>query len=291
MDAEGKVENGCAFGQLEQIAFRCEDKDFIFIEFELELIHHFEVASGMFEGFADGGEPFVESAFALHALVSPMGCKATFGNVVHAFGADLHFHPFAFRSHHGGMERFIAIAFRHTQPVAEPFRIGHIHIRHDGIHLPAFLLFLFIFRIQNDADSEQVVNSLERTFLFLHLLVDGVDGLGASLHVELQAGIFQLLLNRLDKGSNVSVARSLGFVQLLLDMIIHFFLCILQRKVLQFRFQLVKPQLVGEGSIQVGGFVGNLLTGFFIRGVLDLAHQVHTVGYHDENHTHVFGKG
>ena len=41
--------------------------------------------------------------------------------------------------------------------------------------------------------------------LLLHLLRNGVDGLGAPLHVELQSRLLQLLAYRLDEGSYVTV--------------------------------------------------------------------------------------
>ena len=226
MDTEGKIEHSSSFGQLKEVAFRCEDKHLILIEFELELIHHFEVATGVLKRFADGSQPFVESAFSLHTFVSPVCRKTTFGNVVHTFGTYLYFYPFTFRPHNGSMQRLVSVTLWHTQPIAKAFRIWHVHVRHDGIYLPTFLLLLFIFRIENDADGKQIVHPFERAFLLLHLLIDGVDGFGTSLHVEFQAGIFQLLLDRLDKGSNVSVTRSLGFIQFFLDVVIDFGFCI-----------------------------------------------------------------
>ena len=47
---------------------------------------------------------------------------------------------------------------------------------------------------------------------------------------------------------------------------------------------------MGEGSIQISRLIGNFLTGFIIFRILDLTHEVHTVGNHDENHSHVFCK-
>jgi hypothetical protein len=44
-------------------------------------------------------------------------------------------------------------------------------------------------RVEDDADGEEVVDTLEATLLLLHLLPDGVDALGAPLHVELQSGL------------------------------------------------------------------------------------------------------
>ena len=188
------------------------------------------------------------------------------------------------------MERFVSVALRHTEPVTQTLGIGHIHVRHNGIHLPTFLFFLLIFRIEDDADGKQVVYSFERTFLLLHLLIDGVDGLGASLHVELQSGILQFLLNRLDESGNVSVTGSLRFVQLILDMIIYILLHVFQGEVFQFRLQFVETQFVSEWSIQISGFVRHLLACVVVRRILDLTHQVHTVGNHNQDDTHIFGK-
>ena len=47
---------------------------------------------------------------------------------------------------------------------------------------------------------------LERTLLLFHLLVDGVNGLGASLDVEVQSRIFQLFLYRSDESGYILVA-------------------------------------------------------------------------------------
>ena len=52
------------------------------------------------------------------------------------------------------------------------------------------------FGVQNDANGEQVVYAFERALLLLHLLIDGVDGFGASLDVEVQPRFFQFLLDR-----------------------------------------------------------------------------------------------
>ena len=127
--------------------------------------------------------------------------------------------------------------------------------------------------------------------LFFHLLPDAVDALGASLHVELQAGGREFLLNGLHKGGDVGVAALLRLVELLFYMVVGIVLQIFQAEVLQFAFQLVKSQLVGQGGIQIGGLHRHLALGFRVGCVLDLAHDVHTVGNHDKNHTHVLGKG
>ena len=61
-------------------------------------------------------------------------------------GTYLHFHPFAFRAHYGDVQRLVTIAFGHRQPVAQTLGVGLVHIRYDGICLPAFQFLLFGFR-------------------------------------------------------------------------------------------------------------------------------------------------
>ena len=145
--------------------------------------------------------------------------------------------------------------------------------------------------VQDYTDGKQVVHTLERTLLLLHLLVDGVDGLGASLDVEVQSRLFQLLLYRSDESGYILVARCLGFVQFLLDVVVDFLLRVLQRKVFQFRLQFVQTQLMGEGSVQIGGFIGHLPACLVVLALLYLAHDVHAVGNHDEDNAHVLCKG
>ena len=47
---------------------------------------------------------------------------------------------------------------------------------------------------------------------------------------------------------------------------------------------------MGQRCIQIGCFVGHFQTCFFVGAVLDLPHQVHTVGNDNQDDPHVFGK-
>ena len=46
-----------------------------------------------------------------------------------------------------------------------------------------------------------------------------------------------------------------------------------------------------QRSIQISSLVGYLYPVFLVSRILDLAHYIHTVGYHNQDHTHIFGKG
>ena len=45
-----------------------------------------------------------------------------------------------------------------------------------------------------------------------------------------------------------------------------------------------------QRGIQISRFIGHFQSGFFVGAVLNLSHQVHTVGNDDQNHPHVFSK-
>ena len=127
------------------------------------------------------------------------------------------------------MQGFIAVAFGDGQPVTESLGVGQIHVGHDGVSLPAFLFFLVNRGVEDNADGKQIVYTFERTALFLHLLIDGMDGLGASFDVEFQPGLFQLSAYRFDESVDIPVACCLGGIQFVLDVVIDVVLCIFQR--------------------------------------------------------------
>ena len=115
-----------------------------------------------------------------------------------------------------------------------------VHGGDNGKCLPTLHLLLLDGRVQNDADGEEVVDAFEGTFLLLHLLPDGVDGLRASLDVERQSCLCQSLFDRFDEPFDIGITALFGFTQLILDMIVSVVLHVFQRQVLQFRLQLVE---------------------------------------------------
>ena len=117
-----------------------------------------------------------------------------------------------------------------------------------------------------------------------------MNTLGASFHVELQSGILQFLFYRADELLDILVACLLCGVQFLLDVIIGVVLQVFQRQVLQLAFQFIETQFVSQWRIEVGGFFADAVLGLLVVRVTYLAHQVHAIGNHDENHAHIFGK-
>ena len=218
-----------------------------------------------------------------------MGGQATLGDLVHAAGTYLYFHPFILRPHHRDMKAFVSIRFWDGDPVFHAVRVGLVHIGNDRIHLPAFRTLFFQRRIQYDTDRKQVVYPFKLDLLLFQLIINGMDRLGTPFYVELQTEFLQLLLDRCDKLGNIDVARTLRFIQLFLDEIILLRVGIFQRQIFQFALDLVKSQAVSQRGVQVRRF-GSQPQPVVVLQLLAQAHQAKTVGNHNQDHPHIFGK-
>ena len=145
--------------------------------------------------------------------------------------------------------------------------------------------------VEDDTDGKEIVDTFEPTFLFLHLLPDAMDTLRTTFHVEMQTGLFQLLIDRADKLLYIGITTLFGSIQLFLDHIVSIVLQIFQGEILQLTLQLIQTQFVGKRCIEVIGLLTHLYLCLFLFGIPDLPHQVYTIGNHNEDHTHVLGKG
>ena len=151
--AVGKVENRGTLGEFYQVALRSEHKHLVLIQIHLELVHQLQVVVAL-KRRAYVAQPLVQSRFALNALVSPMGSQTSLGNLVHAFGSDLHFHPLVLRTKYRDVQTLVAVRFRHRKPVAQTFGVRLIHISNERVGLPAQHLLLVDRRVDYDAYGE-----------------------------------------------------------------------------------------------------------------------------------------
>ena len=206
VDVVGKVEHRGALREVQQVALRREHIYLVFLQVGGKLVHQLQVVVA-FQGGTDVGKPFVDASFSLFdALVAPVCSQSVFGDIVHSFGSDLDFYPFVLRSQHGGVQTLVSVALRHAEPVAHTLWVRLIHICNQGEGLPALHVFLLSWCVDDDADGEKVIYTLEGALLLLHLLPDGVDALGASLHVIFQSGSIEFLLDRLDESGDIGIA-------------------------------------------------------------------------------------
>ena len=286
VDAVCEVEHGSPFREFHEVAFRCEHKHLVLVQVHLELVDYLQVVL-VFQSRAYAVKPFVKAAFALHALVTPVGRQSALGYFVHALRADLHLHPFVFRPQHGDVQAFVAVRLRHAQPVAHTLGVGLVHVGDDGEHLPALHFFHLLRRVEYYAYCEEVVHALEAALLLLHLLPDAVYALGPSLHVELEACLLQLLVYRGNEAFYVCVAALFGGVKLLLYHVVGVVLEVFQAQVLKFALQFVQAQFVRQRGVQVAGLLADFGFSLDVLRVADLPHQVYAVGYHDKYDAHV----
>ena len=239
MNVIGKVQQGCTFRKLQQIAFRCEHVNLFVVQVALELRHHFQVVACL-QRRSDRRQPRVHSFFCLYSLVSPVRCQAVFGNFVHTFGAYLHLHPFAIRSQNRNVQTLVAVRFGHGYPIAQAFRIGLIHICYDRVGLPALHFLLLSWWIQDDSYGKQVVYALKRTLLLLHFLPDGVYRLRSALYMKAQSCVLKLLADRFYELLYVGIACLFRFVQLLFYVVIGIVFQVFQRQIFEFALQLIE---------------------------------------------------
>ena len=220
-----------------------------------------------------------------------MGGQSALCHFVHALGADLYLHPAALGTHDGDVEAFVAVGFGHREPVSEAFGVGAVHVGDNAEDLPAVLFLALRGAVQDDAYGEEVVDALELALLLLHLLPDGVYGLGAALHVEVEASLLESLLDGADEGVDVAVACSACLRELILYHVEDVGLEVLQAEVLQFALDEVEAQLVGQGGVEHAGLLCHALALLQGAALLDLAHEADAAGDDDEDDAHVLGKG
>ena len=187
------------------------------------------------------------------------------------------------------MQTLVSVALGHREPVAHAARVALVHVGDDAECLPAVQLFAFGCRVDDDAYGEEIIHSVYIYLLLLHLLPDGVDALGASLHVEFQARFDELFLDGLGEAGYICIAALLGGIEFLLYIIVGIVLQIFEAQVLELALEFVESQFMGQRCIQVSSLHRHLLLRFGVACTLDVAHEAHAVGYHDENHAHVFG--
>ena len=165
-----------------------------------------------------------------------------------------------------------------------------VHVGYDGVDLPTLLLFHLERRVEDNAYGKEVVDALKATLLLLHLLPDGVYGLGAPFHVELQPCLFQLVTNRANEVVDICVATCLCGVELLFYHVVGVVLHVLEREILKFRLQRVQAEFVGKGRVKIRSLFRHLTPRVGHRRVANETHHAHTVGNHDEYDAHVLGK-
>ena len=106
--------------------------------------------------------------------------NAVFGDLVHLFGADLDFKRDAVRADDGGVERLVHVRLGRADIVLEAAEHGPVKVVDDAEYVVAVG-----HGVDDDAEGEEVEHLIHRFILRIHLAVDAVGVLHASVDPEI----------------------------------------------------------------------------------------------------------
>ena len=140
-----------------------------------------------------------------------MGSKTLFCYLVHSVTPNLYFYPSSLLRHQCDVQSLVAIGLRMVQPVTKAVRMSLVDFAHCHVDVKAFVdLFLPYLRGENDADSENIVDLIERDMLVLHFIPNGIR----TLHSRLDFVFYPHFVQRSFDGSRKLFEK---FVALLLS--------------------------------------------------------------------------
>ena len=145
-------------------------------------------------------------------------------------------------------------------------------------------------RIHQHANGQQVINFIQLLMIPHHLFIDAVEILGTALNLTLDADSVQLL----SQGLHGIVDHVLPFFPFRLDLfhqiVIQFRVTITKGHVLQFPFNGIDTQPVGQRRVDFQGLLGDGLL-LMNRHVFHGPHIVESVRQLDDNYTDILSHG
>ena len=228
-----------------------------------------------------GAQPLVSHPL----LILPMGGHAVLRRLMHLPGADLHLEGDALPAHHGGVQRLVVVGLGGADIVLEAAQHRLKHVVDAAQHVIAGG-----YVVHNHPKGVQIEDLVEGFALGVHFAVDGIDMLEPPVYPALHALLRQPLL---DVGLHVVHKAGVegGDVgQLLLYVVVAHRVQVLQGQVLQLPLQLLHPQAVGDGGVDLHGLQGLFLL-LLVGLVLEGAHIVQPVAQLDEDDPHILGHG
>ena len=290
MHVEGKVQGRCPFRQLLDIACRRIHVDLVLEEVHLEGMHELLGVSFLplaLKNFVEPGE--LGQVLAVDApvlLVEPVCGDAVLGLPVHFLGADLDFDALAVRPYNGGVQALVAVGLGHGNIVLEPAMHRLPLLVHKAQGCVAVLELL-----DYDAEGHDVVHFVQGQGLGLHLLVDAVLVLDAPVDLALYAGTGKEFLEHGHHFFNDALFHHLVGIKPVVNQVVDIGAQVLEAHVLKTAHDDIEAQAVGQGRIDVHGFLGYAL---LLVGLLEIqgGHVVQAVGqlHHDDAHVVAHGQ-
>ena len=289
MDGVGKVDNGGAGRQVDNVALWGKDKALLRRDVRLDRAYDvLRVARVLlhFQQLADKGQALLQFILLLDArLVLPVSGDAVFGSVVHLPGSDLNLKgdTAALLIQNGGVQRLVHVGLRRGDVVLKALGDRGKFVVHDAEHRVALVR-----GIHDDPHGIDVINLVKVSALHVHLAVDAVDALDPALQKELHALFFQSGLDLFLDVFQKLLPLTLFELEQPLDFLIGNRVQKAQRDVLQFLLDGADTQAVSQRSIDLHR-LQRLFPSLILLPVFASAHVVQPVGQFYDDDAHVLG--
>ena len=143
------------------------------------------------ENFLYGVKPFAQlpvGKVGVASFVFPMGGNSLLVDFVHALRPYLHLNPLAALTHKGDVQRLVSVGLRRAYPIAQPVGLWLVYMAQGYIYVEALVYFFFrLYRLEDYARGEYVVNFLECNMLVLHFPPNGIRRLNAGYYTVFEA--------------------------------------------------------------------------------------------------------
>ena len=289
MDGVSKVDDGCAGRQVDHIAAWGKGKHFFRQQVRLDIAEQvggINAGTLAFQQLAHPSQAFVQPITAgggNAGLILPVGSNAVFRVAVHLAGTDLHLKGDGFAANHGGVQALVAVGFGGGDIILEAVGQRVVHIMDQ-----AQRGITFRHRINNDADSINIINLLKVLVLHIHLAVNAVDALDTVADgCSVDAVLFQVFL---DGGADIVEEVIPMLVQQGADHVIAHRIQVLQAAVLQLLLDVGNAKAVGNGGINLHGFQG-FIAAFLLRPGIAGTHIVQAVTQLYDHHADILAHG
>ena len=271
-------------GEGDDLALGREDEDLVLLEVDLQVLHELVGVGGLRLPVDDPVQPRdVGRGPGGAVLVLPVGGDALLGAGVHLVGADLHLERLALRPHHRRVQRLVEVELGHRDVVLE----AALHRLPGGVDR-AERGVAVLHRVDDDPDADEVEDVVELAALHDHLLVDGVEVLRAAGDLGVDAQLGQAVPDLLEHLGEVQVALGRAHGDHVVDLGVALRVERGEREVLELLPDLLHPEAVGQGGVDVDGLVRRaLLLPRRHRG--DRAQVVEPVGQLDDQDPQVLG--
>ncbi len=214
-----------------------------------------------------------------------MGGNAVFRVLMHLGGADLHLQRLAIVPDHRRVQGLVEIVLRRGNVIIElprdgsPARVDEPESRIARADVG-----------DDQTNGPHVAHELERLALFLHLLVDGIDVLGAPANLQLDIVLLKQHLQALNNGFYLCFAIRAALCQLPGDFLIFGRVDVTERQVFELPLDLPDTEPVRQWCENIQGLLGDALA-LRLGHVAERAHVVQAVCQLDQHHAHIVTHG